>query len=222
MAYTAPFVRLSWLFRIQGSAEIAQTSVNLSTSEPTGFLTECSSDPLILTAFFNEMVTLLRSGTPDTDLWANYSQLHAMEVQALNVDGTYLADAVRQDQTVQQGTSPGTLPQSSVVVSLWSGSSIGRANHGRLYLPHTRFEMASNTPFAASTTTNAFATAAADFVGQVNTTAGLVVTGSRITIMSKLGAGTTKDPAFVRVGNITDTQRRRRNRLGESYSQVAV
>lgn len=54
----------------------------------------------------------------------------------------------------------------------------------------------------------------------VNTTLGITSPGAQLVIASRAGAGVNKSIASVRVGNINDVQRRRRNRLPETYSSL--
>ena len=66
-------------------------------------------------------------------------------------------------------------------------------------------------------------TAAGVFLSAVNDITNTGSDPGLISIMSSKGAGTTKGVTTVAVGNVVDTQRRRRNRLTENYgTAVAV
>lgn len=111
-------------------------------------------------------------------------------------------------------------PQDSLVLTFYSGSTFGRANYGRIYLPWWSSSVAHAS--GRATTGSAIIVAETWFDG-VNAWAATALSASaKIRIMSKLGAGTTKEVAFLKIGDVKDTQRRRRNRISESYDVVAV
>lgn len=152
------------------------------------------------------------------------ARLEWVKVAPLNTAGEYTGDPVVYEYAAPiPGGGAGNSaagPQASVVVTLFSGSSFGRANFGRFYTPwNTATVQASDGLIVASLVTE-MANAAAGFIADVNA---LVATWAgandqAVVIMSSEGAGTTKTPAEVRVGNVKDTQRRRRNRIPETYT----
>lgn len=134
--------------------------------------------------------------------------------EALEHNGTAVAGAV----TTDRGG-----PQDSLVVGLWSGNTLGQANYGRIYLPWNGIPVqATDARISNGAATNA-SIAGGDLIDDVNTWVGTFNDAAfRVRIMSKVGTGTSKLPAFVRVGNVVDTQRRRRNKVVETYFATPV
>lgn len=108
-------------------------------------------------------------------------------------------------------------PQCSGVISLRTGQPGGR-RRGRMYFP----------PFAA-TVLDAYGTfifaarnALADSLSQYFTAFNGDATVESTAVVASQTGGFLSEIVEVRVGNIIDTQRRRRNTLPESYYQVGV
>lgn len=223
MAYPKESLKLDFLFRIFNTVEIADTGLHISTLGSAPF------DAVASLALWNvgDLEDLL--GNLSTMLmaagglrFADYGQLVGAKLAAIGTDGRYLAEPLEASQTPTTGVSSDVVPQNSVCLSLWSGLSLGRANHGRMYLPYTQFAFNAAKPFTEAGTTAGLAANAASFIGQVNAKADLRTAGAGVVNLSKVGTGTVKAVAYVRVGRLVDTQRRRRNRLTEEHSQVAV
>lgn len=110
--------------------------------------------------------------------------------------------------------------QTSLVASLIGQAEVHR-RFGRMYLPFPRKEISSTTYGIGDSDRNAIATAVTALIGAFNFELGILAGGLRVVIAGQ----ERKDgsPAFnsevteVRVGNILDTQRRRRNGLKENY-----
>ena len=125
--------------------------------------------------------------------------------------------------TPDSGTATGIPPQNTVVLSLRSGFTVGKGNYGRMYLPHTTLGTQTDSPFAASANTAAIALTAKDFVNNITTQINAATTATLFPAIMSQAAGTpTKGVTEVAVGNVNDTQRRRRNRLQETYSTEAL
>lgn len=110
--------------------------------------------------------------------------------------------------------------QCSLVVSLLSDRPRGKASHGRMYLPGVGLRVEGTGRILASDRT-AYVTGLTTFF-QPMITAGDKTAGRLILAAKASGAGGL-NPAqndyvqSIRVGDIIDTQRRRRNGLSESY-----
>lgn len=120
------------------------------------------------------------------------------------------------------GNPNGNPPQSALAVTLWSGSTFGQANYGRYYLPWANLTVFGTTGKMVGA--GSVATRSAAFISALNDlVAGWAGTEDAVvSIMSSVGSGTTKAAQFVRVGDVKDTQRRRRNAIEETYSQQAI
>jgi hypothetical protein len=115
-------------------------------------------------------------------------------------------------------------PQCSLVATLVAGSGKGLAGKGRMYLPGVNASMDAT---GHITTLNAQNTATnlAAFFNTINGSfdaPGEVINVSR-GHKNLLGVGARNVPINgIRVGNVYDTQRRRRNALAETYSTAVV
>lgn len=226
MPYPKPFVRISWLFTVQGTEEVAETGLHIST---------LGTAPFDAVAFVNSLtqanglalagyMTTMLNGATNALGWATYSNIVAVKAADQDVTGheTVAPFAWNSPTPYDHGSVTNTLPQSTVVLSLRSGGTFGRANFGRMYLPHTVMALSGSTPRAAATTTTQVVNLARTFCGSVNALVATKLAGSGIVNISQVGAGTVKPVTLVEVGDITDTQRRRRNRIPEIYSSVAL
>jgi len=148
-----------------------------------------------------------------------------VKVALLDRSGSYIVDAETYEGTPTAGpvtTDRGGV-QDSLVLSLWSGGTLGQANYGRMYLPWNGIPVRHQDGRISSGAAGNAATDGAAFIGDVNTWAATAsAAGVETLIMSKVGTGFRKAPVYVRVGDVMDTQRRRRNRIDETYSTVAV
>jgi len=224
MAYTTTFTRVTWLFAIGGTEEVAATSVDLTIPGATTYNAVLAQANQGASAedYYGTYDSLF-TGIGGELLWGDYSDLVGCKVAAIGTDGTYVADPVLYTApTPTSGDDLNVPPQCTVVLSLRSGAVLGKGNYGRMYLPHSRFAMATGVPYTDSGITDDVAATAKDFLDAVNTISNTAVAGSAVSILSQAGAGSSKAVQEVWVGRITDTQRRRRNRLTENYSVAAL
>lgn len=221
MAYDQEFLKVSWGFSIVNTEEIAVTSLNFTDiGDPTfdaqaamGALAPAVIGPLLVA----RMGTLL---TSTGFRWADYSRLNYVRIAGVQLSGLeYDPALIFEDTTPQAGTVISVLPQSSIVFSTRSGLGTGSANFGRMYLPHTQFALTAGTPFADPVNVGSAATSFQVFVNGVEAdlNASLVVNPVQASIMTQVIGGFSKEIAQIAVGNVTDTQRRRRNQLTETY-----
>ena len=224
MAYTTSFTRVTWLFAIGGTEEVAATSVDLTLPGATTYnaITAQTAQGALAEDYYGTYDSLF-SGIGGELLWADYSDLVGVKVAAIGPDGTYLTDpALYTAPTPTSGDDLNVPPQCTVVLSLRSGLVLGKGNYGRMYLPHTRFAMATGVPYTDTAITDDVAETAVTFLNAVNTLSNSAVAGSAVSILSQAGTGSSKKVEEVWVGRIGDTQIRRRNRLTENYSVGAV
>ena len=155
----------------------------------------------------------------------SYVSLNWIKFASLDDTGAYTTDPVEVGKFPVAhggvGTSAGG-PQLAAVITFYSGSSIGNANYGRMYLPAWEATLTDEGHVVASQVTT-LKTAAVNFVNGVNSWAATALdTDARIRIMSKIGSGTTKAVTEVWVGDVKDTQQRRRRQLHEVYTKGTV
>lgn len=152
----------------------------------------------------------------------NAARLDWVKIAHLDLAGDYLSDPVVSETPagtgVQGSKTPGGGPQLAVAVTLASGSSFGKANYGRFYLPWSlpatdatgRYPSNEATGIAQQTVSMLSDMQA---LIEANKTSGGILD---VTNMSSVGGGTNKRVLEVRVGRVVDTQRRRRNRINEA------
>jgi hypothetical protein len=218
VAYDRKFLRWTWGFHdASPTEETAYTSLHTS-----GINTNYDPVPDLSALTTSQMDDLLTSMftllTYSSFGWADYSYLEHLKVAAVDVNGHYLTDP--KIRLVGAGTWKGetatTHPQLSVVMTLWSGATLGKGNYGRMYLPHTAMPLATTGSTSTSGTADSCVTHALTFLGDVNTLAGSLTTGAGLRIPCSVGFS--RPVAKVRFGRVTDTQQRRRRQLDESPS----
>lgn len=146
----------------------------------------------------------------------------------LNIGGLYDGSGVvtSNPATTVQGAYLGQMmpPQIALVATLVAGSGKGLAGKGRMYLPGVSGGIDA-TGHLAQSFAQQMATNLATFFNGVN---GLVSNPGVVINASKgqknfAGLGARNVPVNgIRVGNVYDTQRRRRNALAETYSTAVV
>nr|CRY94147.1 hypothetical protein [uncultured prokaryote] len=120
--------------------------------------------------------------------------------------------------------TPSMPPQSSIVLSLRSDVP-GARGRGRLYWPAVGGGIDTNTLRISSPTTAAIAGAATTYLRAIQDAIKTAIYPApipvtvRLTVVSKT-SGTRTDINRVLVGNVIDTQRRRRDRMPEVYASA--
>lgn len=148
----------------------------------------------------------------------------SVKAARVNIGGLYDGSGVVESYTATAtnggGSSSPLPPQCALVATLIGGSGKGLAGKGRMYLPGVKAPIDGAGKLSGSYTQR-IATELAEFFDTVNSligSPGVVINASKG--HSKLaGIGARNVPVNgVRVGNVYDTQRRRRNGLAETYS----
>lgn len=143
-------------------------------------------------------------------------------------NGLYDGEAVESHAaaTVSGGAISSTPmpPQVSLVATLIAGSGKGLAGKGRMYLPGVNAAI-DGTGHIISPAPQNIATKLSEFFNAINGSfdaPGEVINVSR-GHKAQLGLGARNVPVNgIRVGNVYDTQRRRRNQLAEQYVNAVV
>ena len=158
------------------------------------------------------------------------ANLKSIKAALIGPDGNYAAEPVLYEGTATPGTAPGTTdqpvpPQVALAVTLWSGQTLGTQNYGRFYLPMPCMPLDLTTAGFSAATSAAICTATKTYITAV-TTLLRPLGGSNgnlsASIMPSDPSKTPKVAFYVRVGQLKDTQRRRRNALRENPSVLAL
>lgn len=223
MPYASSSIYVTFRHTINATDEVAQTGLHISI--PAGWSEALALDALpLFGARADDLATAWSSNIWGESLFrlGNYGRFVGVKVAALGLAGQYLTDAVELDVTPVAGGAADVAPQSSTVLSFRSGSSFGRANYGRMYVPYSQPALTGGSPYISGTNVPFLAAAAAGFLNDVNAIAESEVTGARVCILSPIGAGTTKVVTTVGVDNVLDTQRRRSRQLQHTYTFEAL
>jgi hypothetical protein len=220
MTYPQKLLKVTLGCRVSGTDEIAETGFYAGVIDggfdPIGFL---SAGAGIAGSISTAFVTLRANAAFVVPTWSVYSFCKVAPVDTLGhyVDEPQIVTAV----SAGSATSGKSL-QESVVLSLRSGQSLGFANRGRMYLPHMSGGLSTN-GYRYSNPTGML-TAAQTFFNSVNTALGSVSGFSqcRVLIASKKGVGAVKRASQCLVGDLPDTQRRRKNRIAELYVSGSI
>lgn len=220
MTYANQFLKLSFLFTVAGTDEIAVTSLHLNGG--TGFNATAALGDWDATAA-QSIAGHYKGDLMDATgtYWGDYSSLVAVKMAAIDTDGNYVAgvDPVTTNlATTYTGTTNPVPIQCSRLLIVRSGETTGVANYGRMYLPHTSGPQTSGNPHVTSAATNALRDGVALFFNHVQAAASPLGSGASWDLMSAKGSGTNKVAAFVGTTNVIDTQRKRYNSLVVSTS----
>ena len=158
------------------------------------------------------------------------ANLKSIKAALIGPDGKYAAEPIIYEGAATPGTAPGTTdqpvpPQVALAVTLWSGATLGTQNYGRFFLPMPCMPLDLTTAGFSGATATAIATAAKTYITAVTTLLrplGASNTNLSASIMPADASKTPKVAFYVRVGQLKDTQRRRRNALRENPSVVAL
>lgn len=169
------------------------------------------------------------------DIFSNYisntqmdiptaATLDYIKLAVIGTDGQYLVDAHTWEPVdVNGGQSRGYVPQVSLVMTLQSDKRTDPGKYGRFYLPTVVPTTAGNyrpggTAVKASLTANLLAALNRRVRGGL---ADVRVQPAAVTSASNF-SGPYRPFTTVKVGNVFDTQRRRRNKIGEIYELAPV
>ena len=123
--------------------------------------------------------------------------------------------------TPVRGTVEGNgMPQQTLCISLLTGAKRGLASRGRFYPPATVLSLGADGTVGDSAVTRV-AQAARTLITNLNQWPGTdTPLGGQVVVLG--GNGTTRPVTAVSVGNVMDTQRRRRSKLRERYTTIAL
>jgi hypothetical protein len=164
--------------------------------------------------------------TGATSKFSNLYKTHRVKIVTYNADGTPDLSTLKiHDYSPDIGGAYATNvnpAQCSIVGTLRSSIVHGKASHGRMYLPGVGMQVSSDGRILASDR-DALGLTFKTFMTNVRGYAGmcgypiLIAKGDPI-----LPAAIGKYVYSVRLGNVYDTQRRRRNGLSETYYDAAI
>lgn len=213
MAYPGEFLKLTF------SGTVAQQDI---WSNAFTLLNETVDDAAAAFAALNPADLL----TAATDFYrgansgmANYNWLTQIKLAHIGTDGKTIGEPKVFDLTspVLGSYQGSVIPQASIVVSLETDVPRGLASKGRFFPPSGFADVQTNSATLSTASTEAIANRAVAFINAINTWGDLGANSVAVAINSSARTGANHYVTGVRVGNVTDIQRRRRNRIAETY-----
>lgn len=150
--------------------------------------------------------------------------LDYIKLAVIDTNGQYIADShTWEPQDVTGGETRFYIPQVSIVMTLQSDKRVDPGKYGRFYLPTAVTNVSEG---YRPTKTTEKATLTANLLAALNRRvrgglADVRVQPAAVTSASNF-SGSYRPFTTVKVGNVFDTQRRRRNKIGETYEVVDV
>jgi hypothetical protein len=158
-------------------------------------------------------------GTAVSYLW----HTDTVKITPYNADGTIDIAGIKSysyPAAIQgQSAAAGNPPQVALVATLIAGNGIGNGGKGRMFIPGLTAGV-DTTGHIPTGTANTVAAGIATFLGNVNASfdnPGLAINAAKTAVATGILA-INRELTSVKVGNVYDTQRRRRNALAEVYS----
>lgn len=158
---------------------------------------------------------------------SNKWQTTGVKLATLDTDGSSYGNeqAYFYESTPYSGTGNIHWPaQIALVATLTSEVPRGLASKGRMYLPGVASSLTDSGKLA-STTVSSVATALKAFFDDINSSIempGVVTIASKGSKPPLVGAPITRTATGLRIGDVPDTQRRRRNQLVEVYENRSL
>ena len=216
MAYDRPHIYLTWGGPFGSSnVEEWQCGVRLSSSTPD--LGAALPSQAQLDGLLASLSTLWTANNTNSISCA----LQWIKAARIGPDGQYSADPVMATRTALYGTGSTIIHpwQSALVLTFRSGEKFGWANVGRVYWPNPAIQISATTGKSTNVVLNLVNTFG-DWFKTIETSAfgwsnGEIAGELQIRLMSKHGV--TKDVKTFSVGDVVDTQRRRRASVPETY-----
>lgn len=173
----------------------------------------------VVDSCYDAWATLVGSATA---LFSTGVSLERVQLRRIGTDGktTSLFEAANKQTAVGIGTVK-LPPQCAVVLSLMTAKA-GRSGKGRIYLPLLGTNIGPDGRIASGGT-GGVAGPGARLLTDINSALAANQSGiPRVAVQSQAAGGGSSEVLAVRVGDVVDTQRRRRDALVENYVTVAV
>lgn len=217
-SYAHQFVRLTWGGTFDGEEEIWTN--NLSIINPDADL------PFALTTVPTSIVTVIQTWHENGDAGiTSRAKLAWIKLAAIKTDGTYVDEAVLYDFPAPiAGGSLGSVETTrSLAVSFKTSYVRGKAANGRFYIPGFNEAVGTNGRLTGTTQGNVLGAAQA-FLVDLNVAVGTDISPDAVigvTSYAETGARSARIDE-VRIGDVIDGQRRRKNKMLENYVSSSV
>ena len=153
----------------------------------------------------------------NTDLrWAKFNQIDPATGHYVSKDATNIVELT----TPTKGkSSQGVPPNLSLCVTLTTASKRGIASKGRIFLPPLNIGFEPATGRIMTSEVNNAVASMKSFLQAINNPGGIVGTSDapRVVVLGR--GGVVKPVTGLKIGNVMDTQRRRRKSMKEVYAE---
>lgn len=151
------------------------------------------------------------------------AKLTSIKLSRRGTDGKYMNAPIEVQADAQGAITNSYAPQNSMVNTLVSSRWKDPGRYNRFYLPFA-FGSISGDYELDSVRQAAYVGALATFIGEINDVLEEEGPGASaaVAVLSNSATGTPSLVEEVRIGKVVDTQRRRRNKLNESYMSEPV
>lgn len=217
-----PHLLLAWGGSMGTSEEIWSNSLRLTAdTEDGGELQSIAIDQIDEIAA--EVKTFVQSVGAHYSLSCN---LNFVKLNAITAEGKYWdtgsTNAIYYEAgDVVHGNATTGPFQMAMAVTLRTFRARGAAHAGRFYIPCGAIPTDSGTGRVPASITDAMASGTVTFLEAINDNPGFDTRSVAVAVVSKTGnPGPTELVTGVQVGNVPDTQRRRRNALLEDYGTL--
>lgn len=229
VTYNEPFIKLTFGGQLAAGQDEWNCGINLSISND-AILPITGTDALEAFEGYGDAIDedVVSDFTnyiqhPDMDIPTG-ATLDYVKIALIGEDGFYMTEPrIWEIIDVTGGDSTGYVPQVSLVMTLQSDKFRDPGKYARFYLPTTA-PVGSNTYRPRDTQAKANITAALLYSldKEVVTLARTQRVRPAAVTSSDKFEGNYRPIRFVKVGNVYDTQRRRRNKIGETYAVTEI
>lgn len=222
MAYTNPFIRLSFGGTLADDQEIWSCGIHLAqygAIEPVSdWFAQVSANigaiGDVLEGYIANPAVLVPSGV----------DLRWVKMALIGTDGLYMEEPVEAPLS-QSGSQGGSyIPQASLVNTLVSAKWKDPGRYNRFYLPVSLNAFPEGTYALTEFAQTAYLAELKEFIEDINFAASVDgdLSETAVAVVSNTRDGSQELVTQVRLGRVVDTQRRRRNSLPEAYQLANV
>ena len=213
---------LSWGGTLYGGQDIWVNGIRMAV--PVGGNPGTVNETDLLVDFATDIAAHVQS--PDS-AYSNRTQLEWVKFNEIDSLGRYVDEGtthVHEYPTPISGTQSSSYPaQVSLVISMRTPQARGYASKGRLYVPVPKAFSIGGLGYIDVFNMQPVADAWSTFITNLNNMPGIDEANIVASVVSKVPAtGATNPITNIRVGNVLDTQTRRRNQIPETYADAAV
>lgn len=219
MAYKNTFWKLSWGGTVAEESDTFVNSIHIGNEAMN--MPNIPDYPNDGTGLLDAYINLISAWFIRPGTGISYTaKLEWIKLAHIGVDGLYVEDAFVRDlpASIRGGLAEPVAPQLSVALSMQSLIRRGPGKDGRIYPPQTGTVALNGTDSISGSRAESFQTLL-NAINDLEVDPGI---SASVILVSPLKGGFSSYVRKVRVGNVIDTQRRRRNKIQEVYTEVPV